>query len=737
VTDRTETPIPPPSWTQSPHADGPNVLVVVLDDLGFGQLGCYGGSIRTPHIDALAANGLRYSGFHVAALCSPTRASLLTGRNHHAVGMGFLANFDTGHPGYRAEITPHAATLAEMLGPVGYGTYAVGKWHLTAPAVTTPAGPFDQWPTGRGFARYYGFLGGEEDQWAPDLWYDQHHVGLPDRDDYHLSEDLVDRSISFLSDHVTARPEDPFFLYLALGAAHAPHQAPADYIESYRGCFDHGWDEERQRVLARQVELGVVPERTRLPERNPGVRPWDGLSDDEKRVFARMQEVFAGYVTHADAQIGRLCEFLRHRELLEDTLMVVLADNGASGEGGAHGTANEYRYFLGLEDSFEETLAAVDDLGGPQTHNHYPSGWAQAGNTPLRMYKKHTYGGGVRVPLIVHRPSIITDRGAVRTGFRHVVDVAPTVLELTGVSTPEQVRGVPQMPLHGASFADSLFGGASARERSQYFETAGYRGIVDGRWKALTEHTPGTPFEDDVWYLYDLESDFSEIDDLAAEQPDRSAAMQQDWADAAARFQVLPLDDRMGTRAQSIDPGADRRRFIMLPGTRLLNAIVGPRFGGRPFTVRVHLMTLNPAHEGVLLAYGRRPSGFSLFLKDGRLWCDYNLAGRHTVVRGDLPDVVPGSPVVLELELALGRSEWPPRLLLRVGAAQVASAEVPGLVPAGLGQLITQCAHNDPSPVSAEYDAPFRFTGAMDCVEIELGDRVDAAPVVAVEDRQQ
>ena len=402
-------------------------------------------------MDKLAANGIRYTNFHVTGLCSTTRASLITGRNHHSVGVGFLSNFDTGFPGYRGAITPAAATLAEILRAAGYSSYATGKWHLTPPIEMSAAGPFDQWPTQRGFDRYYGFPWGEDDQWAPELWYDQHRVEVPDVPDYHLSSDLVTKSTEFIADHVTSKPDNPFFLYLAFGACHAPHQAPRDYIDKYQGRFDDGWDVDRQQTLARQLDLELFPQTTDLAPLNPGVLPWAEVPADRQRLYARMQEVYAGFMEHTDAQIGRLVDYLAKYDLLDNTVVMVMSDNGASGEGGEHGTSNEYRYFMGLGDSVDDAMAAYDDLGGPNAHNHYPAGWAQAGNTPLKFYKQYTYGGGVRAPLIVHWPAGLDSTAPLRTQFHNVTDILPTIVELAGCEVPEVYRGVAQLPIHGTS----------------------------------------------------------------------------------------------------------------------------------------------------------------------------------------------------------------------------------------------------------------------------------------------
>lgn len=708
-----------PWWPATETRRGPNVLLVLLDDVGFGQFGCYGASTSTPNIDALAADGLRYTNFHVPALCSPTRASLLTGRNHHAVGMGFLAAFDTGFPSYRGHVTPAAATLAEMLHDSRYGSYAVGKWHLTPPGQMSTAGPFDQWPTQRGFDRYYGFLWGEDDQWNTEVFHDQHRVDVPEGPDHHLSEDLAARTREFLGDHLTSRPDDPFFCYLAFGACHAPHQAPKSYVDRYRGAFDHGWDVERERVLRRQIELGLVPADTRLPASNPGVRPWADLEPDEQRLYARMQEVFAGFMEHTDAQIGRVLDFLRDRGALDDTLVLVMTDNGASGEGGEHGTVNEYRYFLDLDDSVADGLAAIDELGGPRTHNQYPAGWAQAGNTPLKYYKRFAHGGGVRAPLIAHWPGRLDTSRPVRTQFHHAIDIAPTVLELAGVTAPQTYRGVEQLPIHGTSMAYTLTDpDAPGRRRRQYFETAGHRAIYADGWKAVAAHRSGQAFDDDRWELYRLEADFAETDDLSEREPERVRALVDLWWAEAERYGVLPLDDRMGERVKGLDPATDRSSYTMLPGTRFLNHVVGPRFSERDFTITASV-DCSPADEGVLLAYGRRAFGFSFFVKQGSLMFDYNLAGRHTVLTAARR--LPAGRA--ELRLAVRATAPGARAVLSVDGDQVAEAALPRLVPAGIACVSVQCGHNSPSAVSDEYEPPFAFTGTLDRVVVDLGPR--------------
>jgi arylsulfatase A-like enzyme len=710
-----------PAWPPraQPKPGAPNIVWVVLDDCGFAQLGAYGASIDTPAIDRLAGQGLRYTNFHVTAMCSPTRTCLLTGRNHHAAGMGYLADFDTGFDNARGAISPRAATLAEMLQQSGYGTYALGKWHLVPPKECSPAGPFNNWPTQRGFNRYYGFLGGEDDQWAPELWYDQHHVPPPPREGYHLSEDLADRAQEFLSDHLSATPDAPFFMYLAFGACHAPHQAPQSFIDKYRGRFDAGWDVERERVLARQKAMGIVPAEAQLAPRNPGVHAWDSLSADEKRLMARMQEVFAGFTEHTDAQIGRVVQFLKQKDKLRDTIFVVLSDNGASGEGGEFGSVNEYRYFLGLPDTLEENLADIDKLGGPWTHNHYPSAWAQAGNTPLKFYKKYTFGGGVRAPLIVHWPEGFAEAGGLRHQFHHAIDLAPTMLELAGVTAPALYRGVEQLPLHGTSVAYTFHDAQAASTRhTQYFEMGGQRGIYHDGWKAVTNHRSGDAYEADRWELYDLRRDYTECTDRAAEEPERLKAMVALWWTEAEANQVLPLDDRAQARAFARDPAtSNRRMFTLYPGTRLLTPVTGPNFSLRPFELRAYTERPDGHSEGVLLAYGRRAAGFSLFVQGNRLCFDYNLAGRHTMVVADAP--LPVGKHVLGCSISTAGDHVTAELT--VDQQPVASAMLPMAFPAGFGLLSTQCGMNSPSPVSASYEAPFRFGGVLDRVEVELG----------------
>ncbi|WP_046322217.1 arylsulfatase, partial [Mycobacterium sp. UM_Kg1] len=453
---------------QRPPQDAPNVVVILLDDLGFAQFGCYGSDISTPTIDRLASGGLRYNRFHVTALCSPTRAALLTGRNHHAVGMGFLADLPTTHPGYTSHIPRSAATLPRILRDAGWNTLAAGKWHLVPRGERGAAGPFDQWPLGLGFERYYGFLRGDANQWAPELVRDNSFVDPPARPDegYHLTEDLADEAIRMILSQQANAPGKPFFLYFTPGAMHSPHHVERSWADAYAGKFDAGWDRWRDELFARQGQSGVVPSTATLTPRPPWVPAWDDLSADERRLYARMHEVYAGFLSHTDAQIGRVVDTLERIGVLDNTLILLMSDNGASAEGGVSGTVNEHRFTHRVRDDLAENLAQLDEWGGPRTYPHYAWGWAWAGNTPFRLWKRYTWLGGTRVPFIAHWPKGIDQGGGVRGQFAHAIDVLPTVLDVCGISAPESVDGVVQQPVQGASLRPSFTDPGAPNPRS-------------------------------------------------------------------------------------------------------------------------------------------------------------------------------------------------------------------------------------------------------------------------------
>lgn len=623
-----------------PREGAPNVIYVVLDDVGYSDLGCFGSLIETPNFDSLADQGLRYANFHTTTLCSPTRACLLTGRNHHAVGMRYLANLDMGWPSGRGAISHRAATVAEMLRDTGYSTFAIGKWHLAPTEDASAAGPFDQWPLGRGFERFYGFMNGGTDQFHPELVEDNHPV-LPPKspaEGYHLSEDLIDRAIGVLRNQISLTPEKPFFMHLCFGAGHFPHQAPPEMIAKYRGRFAEGWDVERERRLARQKEMGLVPPETVLPERNPGVAAWESLGAGEKAVFERMQEVYAGFLDYTDRQFGRLLAFLEETGRRDNTLIVLISDNGASTDCGHDGTENVLKWFNQIPDFAAESLAVIDRLGTEESFGNYPWGWAQASNTPLKLYKSFTHGGGVRDPMIVSWPKRIAGGGGIRQQFHHVIDITPTVLEICGVSAPETYRGTPQLPIHGTSFAYTFDNpDEPTRKITQYFEMYGHRSIWHRGWKAVTKHLSGSSFETETWELYHLDRDFSETRDLAEAEPGRLQELKERWWAEAGKYDVMPLDDRMALFKADPKPGSIRGHsaYDYFPPLAPIPAEAAPLTQDVSHRIDVEV-TRAGREDGPLVAFGNMQGGYAFFIAGNRLVYAYNHVGELTHIVSDI-----------------------------------------------------------------------------------------------------
>ena len=715
-----------PWWPPLPTApqDRPNVLIILFDDMGFAHLNCYGSTIETPNINRLAANGLRFTNFHVTPLCSPTRASLLTGRNHHTVGIRAVTQFDSGFPHMRGAIPRNAATLAELLSDEQYATFAVGKWHLCPIDSMGQAGPFHDWPLQRGFDRYYGFLSGETDQFYPELVHDNHLIEPPKRPEegYHLSEDLTDHAVGFLRDHQSIYPQQPFFLYFALGATHAPHQAPAEYIERYRGAFDAGWDAIREQWFARQLEMGVAPAGTELAPRNRGVQAWDDLPDNARRFALALQEAFAGFLEHTDAQLGRLFDYLDSSGQLDNTLILLLADNGASQEGGPQGVSDEPRVFQPLDD-LDEVQSRLHEIGGPRSASNYPWGWAQAGNTPLRWYKQNTHGGGVRVPLIAHWPQGITDRGAIRHQFHHVTDVVPTVLETLGVEPPQQRRGQNQIPIAGASFAYAFDEPNSPTPKeAQYFEMIGHRGIWADGWKAVTRHRRGTEWSDDEWELYHVDEDFSESNNLAKAEPERLRALIDRWWVEAGRHGVLPLDDRtLEINQPSQRPGAPHAglRYHYTPPIAHLPVEVSPALDLGSWTIEASISRDTPEAQGVIFNRGSIHTGVTFYLKHNHLHFDYHAYDDWARIRSDV--ALPVGDCVIGVALQSDAPSGPAQITLSIDGRNVGSGEVAVL------QRRVLFAHGEAdigadrrSPVGDNYDPPFEFEGEIHTVDIEI-----------------
>lgn len=713
-----------------PPAGSPNILFVLLDDVGFADLGCYGSEIRTPRTDALAAGGLRYTNFHTTTLCSPTRACLLTGRNHHSVGMRFLANVDTGHPSGRGTVTHRAANLAEMLRDEGYSTFMVGKWHLAPIDESSAAGPFHQWPLGRGFERFYGFMDGGTDHFYPDLTRDNQRIEPPrsPEEGYHLTEDLVDEAIEMLANQTSLTPERPFFLYLAFGAGHFPHQAPPAFLERCRGRYDRGWDAVRQERFERQKAIGIVPANTTLPPRNPGVQAWDELSPEQQVVAARMQEAYAAFLEHTDEHLGRLLDYLAQIGRFDNTLVVLLSDNGASPEGGPEGAVEMIRWFNGVPNDVQENLARLDEIGGPLSFGNYPLGWAQASNTPLRWYKHNTHGGGVRDPLIVHWPERIHDGGSIREQFHHVVDLTPTVLDLLDLEAPDMYRGVPQLAIHGTSLQYTWHQpSAPTRKRTQYFEMEGHRSIWHDGWKAVTYHRQGTLYADEQWELYYVAEDFSEAHDLAVSHPEKLHELVQLWWAEAGTYGVLPLDDRDGRQlfGKPPKPGSpvDRRRFVYLPGTAHIPPQVAPPTQDVSYVIEADVEIPVGGAEGVIVAYGSTHSGYALYLKDGRLVHAYNYCGEYTLLRSAQP--VPDGFITLGFRFTkTGRLRGTGTLTF--DGQSVGTVEMPRTL-ARLSLETLRVGRSGLSPVSPDYSGAFPFTGTLRRVVYEIGDDRQAA----------
>jgi len=708
----------------------PNVIVIVLDDVGYGHLGCYGGPIDTPNLDKLAAGGLRYTNFHTTALCSPSRGALLTGRNHHAIGLAAITEAATGYPGNYGSIPKSAGFISETLKQNGYNTMALGKWHLTPYTAYTSAGPFDRWPLGQGFEKYYGFLGGETDQWAPLLAQDNHFIDTPTRKGYHLTEDLVDHTIGYIRDQQQVNTGRPFFTYLALGACHAPLHAPKEFIEKYSGKFDQGWDEVREETFERQKKLGVIAKDSVLPPANPGIQAWADLNADQKKVYCRLQEAYAGMLDHTDHHLGRLFTVLDEMNLRDDTLIMVVSDNGASQEGLQHGVTNTDRYRNFFPETVEEMAKHLDEIGGPQTDPLYPMGWAMAGNSPLKRWKQDTHAGGNTDPFIVSWPAKINDGGAVRTQYHHIIDVVPTILEAAGLPAPTSVNGVQQMPLHGVSMAYTFSDGkAKTRKQVQYYEMLGSRAIWADGWKAVTWHKKDTPWEDDTWELYQTDEDFTESNDLAAQHPEKLKELQDLWFAEAKKYSVLPLDDRRYERAA--DPtrpvaALAMKSYTFYPGTSILHPLAAPQILGKQHTITAHVEIPMDGAEGVLACSGSEFGGWTLFVKDGKFHYAHNylkLNEDHIVSPKAL------APGRHKLGVTFTRKETHLKPDYTVGDVAMfvdgeKVGELKGIKVAfqyssmtGYGLLI---GRNTGTPVSQEYQAPFEFTGQLDKVTIEL-----------------
>ena len=741
-----------PAWPEPLRAreGAPNVLFIVQDDTGFGQMGCYGSPIATPNIDQLAADGLLFNNMHTTALCSPTRSCIMTGRNHHSNAMSCITEGSTGYPGGNGNIPFENGMLSEMLLQRGYNTYALGKWHLTPADQASAAGPYDRWPLGRGFERFYGFLGGDTHQYYPELVYDNRSVE-PEKtpeEGYHLTEDLVDKAIEFIADAKQIAPDKPFFMYFCPGAMHAPHHVPKEWADKYKGQFDDGWDGYREKTFARQKELGIIPQDAELSRHDPDVQDWNALSDDERKLYARMMEVFAGFLTHTDYHYGRLFDFLKTMGEWDNTLIMFISDNGASSEGGPTGSVNENKFFNNIPDSLEENLRQIDELGGPSTFNHYAWGWTFAGNTPFRRWKRETYRGGISDPFIAHWPNGIQTKGEIRTQYAHAIDMVPTVLEALNVEAPTSIKGVTQSPIEGLSFAHA-FNDANAptRRLTQYFEMMGHRSIYHDGWRAVCPWPGpsfteaglffGAPIDKDKlaeldatgWELYNIEKDVAENHNIAAENRPKLIEMIATWYVEAGKYNVLPVDSRGVMRFADERPqiAVTRTSYTYYPGTQMVPINAGPNVLNRPYSLTADVEIPKGGAEGALLSAGDVQGGFSFYVQDGKLQYVYNYVGsRFFHVESNVP--VPEGRHKLRFEFEVtGKPDFksgkgaPGVGQLYIDDKLVGQVDIPLTMPLslGLGGGIV-CGADSGSPVWDKYEPPFRFSGTLYSVTVDV-----------------
>lgn len=731
----------------------PNVLFVLWDDTGIATWDTFGGLVETPNLTRIAEMGLRYSQWHTPAMCSPTRASLLTGRNHHLNGVASVMDFAAGFPGANSVIPPENGMLSEVLVENGYNTYCVGKWHLTPMAELSMASSRRTWPLSRGFERYYGFLPGETNQFFPHLTYDSHFIDPPYGPDegYHLSRDLVDRTIEFIRDGKQVAPDKPWFAYLALGATHAPHQAPQEWIDKYRGTFDMGYDRYREIVLDNQKRLGIVPPETELSPMNPWpspdvvtereeVAPWDSLDDGQKRVAARMAEAFAGFCSYTDYELGRLLDYLEESGQLDNTIIVVMSDNGASGEGTPFGSVNENKGFNGYPEDPEENLAKIDKIGTPEGYNQYPTGWAWAFNTPYKLFKRFSTNGGTADPAIIAwRREMRQVAGQVRDQYHHVIDIAPTIYDCLGITPPRVLKGYPQTPLQGVSMRYSFASAkAESARKTQYYSMLGTRSIYHNGWKAVARHGTGIDrgdFVNDEWELYDVRTDRSETRDLSREHPEKLRELIALWYLEAGRNNVLPLDDRRPIEIMHMDrPGVapKRERYVFYPGTSEIPEDAAVDVRNRSFTITAEFETGDDP-EGVIFAHGSRFGGHALYIKNRRVHYVYNFLGiEEQRFSSDTP-LGPGRHVAVA---RFEKSHEEPRyvangtLTLTVDDTDVASGPMvtqPGKFSVGGEGLVIGRDTGD--AVTSEYAAPNPFTGgtiAQVSVRVPPAQEVDA-----------
>lgn len=732
----------PPEFPQPvrPPKGAPNVVFILIDDAGYGQFGTFGGQVATPALDRVAAAGLRYTRFHTTALCSPTRAALLTGRNHHSTGNGVITEAATGYDGYSGIIGKNVGTIAEVLRQHGYATAWFGKNHNTPDWETSQVGPFDRWPSGLGFDYFYGFMGGDMDQWQPTLYENHELVPRSSNPQYILTTDLVDKSIAWLRRTRSIAADKPYFLYMSTGATHAPHHVSTEFITKFKGQFDKGWDVYREETFARQKKLGVVPANAQLTKRPAELPAWDSLSADQKKLFARMMEVFAAFTAQTDYEMGRLLDVVRSLPDADNTLIFYeVGDNGSSAEGGLVGLLNENSFFNNVPESLEENLKHIDEIGGPKHFNHFPAGWAWAMNCPFQWTKQiASHLGGVRNPLAVSWPARIKDKGGVRAQFHHVIDIAPTIYEAVGVPFPEVLNGVAQKPIEGVSMVYSFDkADAPGRRRTQYFEMFINRALYhDGWWAASRVNVPwdgGAKAADPdtaKWELYNLDDDFTQAKDLAGSNPAKLRELQDMWWSEAARYSVLPLDGRKTERLNGELQGrptlaGHRNSFTYYPGVVALPAGSAPNVLNKSFSITADVDAKGPETNGAVFSLGGSDGGYGLYIRDGRPVFAGNFLGR-TTTRVTTQSALPTGPVKLRGEFqydggGLGKGGM---LSLFVNDKKVGEArmEQTQAITLGLGGAL-DIGEDTGSAVDEAYTPPFRFGGTIRQVTVDLKDK--------------
>jgi arylsulfatase len=748
-----------PDWAPylAPRAEpgAPNVLYLVWDDLGYATMDTFGGPVQCPNMARIAERGVKFANFHTTALCSPTRASLLTGRNATTNGMATIAEFASGFPGISTRIPFESGFISEVLAERGYNTYCVGKWHLTPGEECNLAAFKGRWPLGRGFERFYGWLGGETNSWYPDLVHDNHPIEAPARpeDGYHLADDLADKAVEFIRDAKVIDPDKPFFMYLAPQAGHAPHLVPQEWADRYKGVFDEGYEAIRAGILERQIALGLLPEGTELspinPHGEPGrtgpdgqpwplldtVRPWDTLTEDEQRMFVRMAEVFAGYISYYDDRLGRVLDYLEASGEIDNTIIVVVSDNGASGEGGPNGSFNEWRFFNGVADTAETTLPHLDELGTPASNNHYNTGWAWALDTPFPYWKRWAGAeGGVADMCLISWPAKIPPSAEPRHQYVHAVDLVPTLYDLLGITPPEVLKGYQQNEIEGESFAAALTEPEAPGRSTQFYAMLGQRSIYHEGWLAATVHPPLSGwgnFHRDQWELFHLETDRAQLHDLAEQEPERLEQLRGLWFYYAGRYNGLPLDDRSAIEqvlAERPRPAAPRSQYVFYPDCADVPESAGPAIPGRSYTIAAGVTVDGADAEGVVWAAGGVPGGHSLYVKDGRLRYTFNWIGTHLQDVVAEHDLTPGPHVLAADFVASGPSADP----AMPGTAGTLTLYVDDQA-VGSGPITTQpgyfcltgdgiCVGRDSaSAVTPAYQAPFPFTGGtIDKVVVDL-----------------